>query len=161
VTVVTPVDQSIITKNNINKVVPTNMSPGTDPNLFYTQLSTGMQLKATQTLVDTLMQSPGMKDAGVTKTVDNVQKAATPSISAPASGGVTNKFSLDVKYDARTAAAKYTGYFNFTTTYMQSSNNLVTVLGKNLSKDTVLSLQNVSPMGQFTQQGYLSLSHTF
>lgn len=163
VQVVQPVQTEVFSKTVANNYIPTNMGPTTNQTVFFTQFGTGVQQKVTQKLTDYFMTSPMVKESGVTKTVDTVQKATATNVAiASTPGGITHKFSLNVKYAERLAVATYEGYFNLTTTYNANNNNMTTVLAKPLSKTTTVSLTNNSPPGQFnTNATTLSLSHSF
>src|SRR3954471_13717333 len=68
ITVIRPLDDSFLNAKTLNAYLPTNMSPGTDQNLFYTQLQTGIEDRVTRNIYDYIMKSPLMRDSGVTKT---------------------------------------------------------------------------------------------
>jgi hypothetical protein len=154
---VQPLNDSLVTKEMVATYMPTNMTPGTDPNLFANQFTAGLG----QRISDKLMKSDFFRHSSIGRVANDIEKATKQSFVYIPDRGVTQKIDFKVKAIERTAEVAYEGYFKSTVTYIADQNNVVFVISKNLNPTTVLSLTNTSPMGQFNQSGMMVLTHTF
>lgn len=155
---VLPASQSLITKENINKFLPTNMTPGTNAALFSAQFQSGVEQKmATSVLEGDLFRSSPIGKAA-TK-VEGFSKASLPT--GTSSNGQKSSLEFQVKVAERQAVITYKGTINSEVIYMVDQGSFKWTLSHIINKSTTLAWTNISSPSANTASSILSLTHSF
>jgi len=160
VNVVTPPVNPLVTKSMVVKYLPTNLTPGTNRTLVWTQFQSGVQQKVSDAILNSSMVKQNSVANSVAKINDNLQKVAQKSVSISGPGGVPQKFSMNINPAMRQAVVNYQGYFDSNITYSSQQNNMVWTVSKPVDKSTTVKFTNTMPMGQ-SPSSMLSISRTF
>lgn len=160
VNVVKPPVNPFVTKSMVIQYLPTNLTPGTNRTLVWTQFQSGVQQKVSDAILNSSMVKQNSVANSVAKINDNLQKVAQKSVSISGPGGVPQKFSMNVNPAMRQATVNYQGYFDSNITYFSQQNNMVWTVSRPVDKTTTVKFTNTMPMGQ-APSSLLSISRTF
>jgi hypothetical protein len=154
-----PIDDSIFSKENINKFCPSSLTPTTDQTNVATQLGTSISQKWADTyLKDALMQQSTFRH--INNKVEEVSKKSITITSASPSS-IEQKINFNVKAIEGIAVAAYEGYFHSEAIYKASANSISWNFSKPVSRSTTLAICNTTSVSEFNPSSKFNLTYSF
>ncbi len=151
-------EKEVFSKENINKYLPTDLSPTTDQVALGTQLETKMGQRIFQGFLD----GDTFKKSKLGRVTESVKEAAAKSVSVGSpTTGVVHTFKVQVQAIERFARLDYTGFFDSNLIYAATDNSAKFTVTKPVSKTTSISFVESTPEGSFVLNPNLTLSLVF
>jgi hypothetical protein len=152
-------NNQLLSKETIGKLVPTNMTPGGNANLFATQFESGVGQKISESIV----AGDLFRSSALGKLTTKVEKFSQASFTAgkTASG---EKINLDfqVKVAERQAVLSYKGSFvHSEVIYAVDQSSFKWTLSRAINSRTTIAWTNVATPSTSTASSILSLTHSF
>lgn len=156
---VLPANQ-VLSKDTVNKFIPTNMTPGANANLFAAQFGSGVGQKISETVV----AGDLFRTSALGKLTTKVEKFSHTSLMSAGKNANGEKINVEfqIKVAERQAVISYKGsFFHSEIIYAVDQSSFKWTLSRALSTKTTIAWTNVATPSSNTGSSVLSLTHSF
>jgi len=149
----------LLSKETINKYIPTNMTPGANANLFAAQFGSGVGQKISEDIV----AGDLFRSSVLGKMTTKLEKFSQTSLLSAGKNSSGEKVNVEfqIKAAERQAVISYKGYIHSEIVYAVDQSSFKWTLSRALNTKTTLALTNVETPYSRTASSILSLSHSF
>jgi hypothetical protein len=149
----------ILSKETINKFIPTNMTPGANANLFAAQFSTGVGQKISEDIV----AGDLVRSSFLGKMTTKLEKFSQTSLLSAGKDSSGEKINVEFQIKAveRQAIISYKGFIHSEIIYAVDQSSFKWTLSRAINTKTTIALTSVDTPYSRTASSILSLSHSF
>ncbi len=149
----------ILSKETVGKLVPTNMTPGGNANLFATQFESGVGQKISETIV----AGDLFRSSVLGKLTTKIEKFSQTSLTAgKTSSGEKINLDFQVKIAERQAVLSYKGgVIHSEIIYAVDQSSFKWTIYRALNAKTTIAWTNVATPSTSAASSILSLTHSF